>query len=64
MDTADQIKSIEILQAKEIIRSISIDHYGNARGTFFLNNNEHDIQFNQQSHSHRTVTPEENLHNY
>ena len=43
MNTADQIKSMETLQAKLFIRSISIDHYGNTRGKVFLNNNEHDI---------------------
>ena len=63
MDTADQTKSRETLQDKEFNRSISIDHYGNTRGKFFLNNNEHDIQFNRQSRSHRNVTPEESLQN-
>ena len=63
MDTADQTKSRETLQDKEFNRSISIDHYGNTRGKFFLNTNEHDIQFNQQSHSHRNVTPKESLQN-
>ena len=63
MDTADQTKSRETLQDKEFNRSISSDHYGNTRGKFFLNNNEHDIQFNRQSRSHRNVTPEESLQN-
>ena len=43
MDTADQIKSSEILKAKEFIKIISIDDYGNLREIFFLNYNEHDI---------------------
>ena len=34
-------------------------NYGNTRIKLFLNNNEHDIQFNQQCHSRRNVTPEE-----
>ena len=63
MDIADQIKSMETLQAKEFIENISNDHYQNTRGKFFLNNNEHDIQFNQQSRSHRNATPEEGLQN-
>ena len=46
VDTVDQIKSVETLQAKEFIEHISNDHYGSKRGKLFLNNNEHDIQFN------------------
>ena len=63
MDTADQIKSLEILKAKEFIKIISIDDYGNLREKFFLNNNEHDIQFNQQSCSCKNITSEESLKN-
>ena len=39
IDTADQIKSMEILQAKKFIENISVDQYGNTRGKLFLNNN-------------------------
>ena len=59
MDTADQIKSMETLKSKEFIESFSTDDYGNTKGKFFLNNNEHGIQLNQKSHSRRNVTPEE-----
>ena len=53
---------METLQAKEFIENISIDHYGNT-GKFSLNNNDHDIRFNQQSRSRRNVTLEESLQN-
>ena len=59
MDTADQIKSMETLKSKEFIESFSTDDYGNTKGKFFLNNNEHGIQLNQKSQSRRNVTPEE-----
>ena len=68
MDTADQIKSLEILKAKEFIKIISIDDYGKLREKFFLNNSEHDNlnnneQFNQQSCSCKNITSEESLKN-